>query len=141
MLEYSDKPLVLFLMNGRQLGLNDEKVFLDNICSNMKKGESNKNSFAVNQLDAFKPNPNNDGEECIVKALTSVRNFLNERGIKNANIFPFSQVLLLRKELTMKTKSFCIHYIKGKEYETMRFNEYYYISHLLLSIREKLQKK
>lgn len=38
MLENSDKSLVLFVMNGTQLNVNDEKNFMDYVCDCMAKG-------------------------------------------------------------------------------------------------------
>lgn len=93
MLEDSDKSLVLYVMNARQLGINDDKIFLDYICNIMKKGGKKSRDryiFAVNQMDAFRPTPDNDGEDCIVKSLSDVRIELNNRDVKEANIFPVS---------------------------------------------------
>ena len=145
MLEDSDKSLVLFVMNGRQLGINDEKIFLDFICSNMKKGGKKTRDryiFTVNQLDAYKPNPDDDGEECISNALHSVRTSLNERGILDANIFPVSAGAALEKRIGDEDEEI-LHpfYKKSKKYSAMRFNEYYEYTHLPLSIREKINKE
>ena len=38
MLSDSEKSLVLFVMNGEQLGINDEKILLDYVCKCMKEG-------------------------------------------------------------------------------------------------------
>lgn len=145
MLEDSDKSLVLFVMNGRQLGINDEKVFLDFICSNMKKGGKKSRDryiFAVNQLDAYKPNPDDDGEDCIEKALKSVRASLNERGIVDANIFPVSAGAALEKRINDEDEEI-LHafYKKSKKYSAMRFNEYFEFTHQPLSIRERLNEE
>lgn len=142
MLEDSDKSLVLFVMNGRQLGINDEKVFLDFICSNMKKGGKKTRDryiFAINQLDAYKPNPDDDGEECIDKALNSVRASLNERGIKDANIFPVSAGAALEKRIDDEDEDILYaFYKKSKKYSVMQFNDYYEYTHQPMFIREKL---
>lgn len=145
MLEDSDKSLVLFVMNGRQLGINDEKVFLDFICSNMKKGGKKSRDryiFAVNQLDAYRPNPDDDGEDCIEKALNSVRTSLNERGIVDANIFPVSAGAALEKRIDDEDEEI-LHsfYKKSKKYSAMRFNDYYEFTHQPLSIRERLNEE
>lgn len=143
MLEDSDKSLVLFVMNGRQLGINDEKIFLDFICSNMKKGGKKTRDryiFAVNQLDAFKPNPDDDGEECIQKALDSVRASLNERGIKDANIFPVSAGVALEKRIDDDEEELMRpFYKKSKKYAAMRFNEYKEFTHLPQSVLEQMK--
>ena len=142
MLEDSDKSLVLFVMNGRQLGINDEKVFLDFICSNMKKGGKKSRDryiFAVNQLDAYKPNPDDDGEDCIEKALNSVRVSLSSRGIVDANIFPVSAGAALEKRIDDEDEEILYaFYKKSKKYSAMRFNEYYDFTHLPRSIRDRL---
>lgn len=142
MLEDSDKSLVLFVMNGGQLGINDEKVFLDFICQNMKNGGKKTRDryiFAVNKLDDFSPAEDNDGEGCIRRALNSVRNGLNERGIKEANIFPVSAGAALEKRIDDEEEAI-LHkfYKRTKKYEEMRLNEYYDFSHQPLSVRETL---
>lgn len=143
MLEGSDKSLVLFVMNGRQLGINDEKVFLDFICNNMKKGGKKTRDryiFAINQLDAFKPNPDDDGEDCIEKALSSVRASLNERGITEANIFPVSAGVALEHRIDDEDEELLHPFKKkAKRYPAMRLNEYTKYTHLPSSSVERLK--
>ena len=79
MIADSEKSLVLYVMNGQQLGINDEKIFLDYICQNMKEGGKQGRErfiFAVNKMDSFNPSPKYDGEGCITRALEDVKNGL-----------------------------------------------------------------
>jgi GTPase Era involved in 16S rRNA processing/gas vesicle protein len=142
MLENSDKSLVLFVMNGRQLGINDEKIFLDFICTNMKEGGKKTRDryiFAVNQMDAFKPTDEDDGKDCIRKALTSVLENLNERGINDANIFPVSAGVALEKRIDDEDEELLHPFSKkSRKYSSMRLNDYYEFTHQPLTIREKI---
>lgn len=105
MIADSDKSLVLYVMNGRQLGINDEKIFLDYVCQSMKDGGKQARErfiFAVNQMDAFLPYPENDGPTCITSALNKVKSGLEDRTIYNPNIFPVCSLPALQKRAEMK---------------------------------------
>jgi predicted GTPase/gas vesicle protein len=145
MLENSEKSLVLFVMNGRQLGINDEKIFLDFICDNMKKGGKKTRDryvFAVNQLDAFKPREEDDGIECITSALTNAKKSLNERGIKEANIFPVSAGAALEKRIDDEDEEILNGFRKkAKKFDVMHFNDYYQFSHLPKSVKYDIDKE
>ena len=99
MIADSDKSLVLYVMNGQQLGINDEKIFLDYVCQNMKEGGKQSRDrflFAVNKMDSFRPSPKYDGEGCIKKALDEVKKGLEDRGIYNPNLFPVAALPALQ---------------------------------------------
>lgn len=101
MIADSDKSLVLYVMNGQQLGINDEKILLDYVCQSMKDGGKKARErfiFAVNKMDAFSPDPQDDGPECITKALNNVKAGLEDREIYNPNIFPVCSLPALQKE-------------------------------------------
>ena len=144
MIADSDKSLVLFVMNGQQLGINDEKILLDYICQNMKEGGKQGRErfiFAINKMDSFKPNPKNDGPECIVNALNNVRKGLEERGIFNPNIFPVSALAALEKRTEDDEPMALDNFRRGtNKYEALHFENYYEYSHLPLSVRHKIEE-
>jgi len=87
MISDSDKSLVLYVMNGQQLGINDEKIFLDYVCKSMKDGGKKARErfiFAVNKMDAFSPEPQDDGPKCITNALNNVKSLIrqNEKQVR-----------------------------------------------------------
>lgn len=147
MIADSDKSLVLYVMNGQQLGINDEKIFLDYICKNMKEGGKQSRDrflFAVNKMDSFRPSPKYDGEGCIAKALDDAKKGLEDRGIYNPNLFPVASLPALQ--------------IRGKEddddddaaellgfrsrcskFPEMCFEDYYQYTHLPQIARQKIE--
>ena len=150
MIADSDKSLVLYVMNGQQLGINDEKNFLDYICDNMKRGGKQTREryiFAVNKMDAFKPK--DEGLDCITKALDGVKSSLEERGIVNPNIFPVSAVVALEQR-TEDDEPMALDIFKRgiKKYDALHFEEYYNYNHLphnakrfIDSLKEKFEGK
>jgi len=151
MIANSDKSLVLYVMNGTQLGINDEKAFLDYICQQMTKGGKQSRErfiFAVNKMDSYRPTAKHDGVGCIPRALTDAQNGLEERGILNPNLFPVASLpaLQLREmaheiddeeedmpELEAFKKRSC-------KYEEMQFEKYYNFSNLPQSTRNFLEQ-
>ena len=132
MLENSDKSLVLYVMNGEQLGINDEKTFLDFVCGTMKDGGKQAREryiFAVNKLDAFKPK--DEGLDCIDRALENVKKGLEDREIIYPNIFPVAALpaLQLRSE-DDEAGELSTFVMRSNKYECMHFDNYYNYSHL-----------
>ena len=132
MLENSDKSLVLYVMNGEQLGINDEKTFLDFVCGTMKDGGKQAREryiFAVNKLDAFKPK--DEGLDCIDRALNNVKVGLEDREIIYPNIFPVAALpaLQLRSE-DDEAGELSTFIMRSNKYECMHFDNYYNYSHL-----------
>lgn len=132
MLENSDKSLVLYVMNGEQLGINDEKTFLDFVCETMKDGGKQAREryiFAVNKLDAFKPK--DEGLDCIDRALVNVKKGLEDRKIIYPNIFPVAALpaLQLRTE-DDEAGELSTFVMRSNKYECMHFDNYYNYSHL-----------
>ncbi len=132
MLENSDKSLVLFVMNGEQLSINDEKIFLDFVCGTMKdvgKQARERYIFAVNKLDAYKPK--DEGLDCIDKALNNVKVGLEDREIIYPNIFPVAALpaLQLRSE-DDEAGELSTFVMRSNKYECMHFDNYYNYSHL-----------
>jgi len=132
MIADSDKSLVLYVMNGQQLGINDEKIFLDYVCQIMKEGGKQSRErfiFAVNKMDAFKPK--DEGEDCIERALQSVKICLEDRGIYNPNIFPVTAAAALEKRTADDEPMALDIFRRGtKKYDALHFESYYRYSHL-----------
>ena len=142
MLSDSDKSLVLYVMNGDQLGINDEKIFLDYICSVMKSGGKQARErfiFAVNKMDAFKPKEG--GVERIVPALEGVKSGLEGRGIYNPNIFPVSAIAALEKRIGDEDDSEEFGRFKKyvSKYDVYHFEKYYDLTHLPLLARHVIE--
>ena len=141
MIADSDKSLVLYVMNGQQLGINDEKQFLDYICQKMQEGGKQSRErfiFAVNKMDAFKPK--DEGLDCIEKALSNVRRGLEDRGIKSPNIFPVSACAALELR-TDDDEPMALDTFRrtSKKYDIMHFDNYYQFSNLPQHVRADIQ--
>jgi hypothetical protein len=137
----SEKSLVLFVMNGQQLGINDEKVLLDYICDKMKSGGKQGRErfiFAVNKMDAFKPKY--EGEDCIERALTNVKKGLESRGIYNPNIFPISAGVALELR-TDDDEPRALDFFKRsiQKSKALHFDNYYQFSNLPLPARNRIE--
>lgn len=151
MIANSDKSLVLYVMNGTQLGINDEKEFLDFICQQMTKGGKQSRErfiFAVNKMDSYRPTAKHDGVGCIPRALSEAKDGLEKRGILNPNLFPVASLpaLQLRElanghdeddedvpELTAFQK-------RSKKFEEMQFEKYYNFTNLPQSVHNFLDE-
>ena len=143
MISDSDKSLVLYVMNGQQLGINDEKIFLDYVCQSMKEGGKQARErfiFAVNKMDAFNPNPNKDGIGCIKRALNDVKTGLEDRGIYNPNIFPVCSLPALEKRVADKYDSEELDLYKSRlqKYAELHFDNYYEFSNLPETVRARI---
>lgn len=141
MIADSDKSLVLYVMNGQQLGINDEKLFLDYICQKMQEGGKQSRErfiFAVNKMDSFKPK--DEGLDCIEKALTNVKRGLEDRGIKSPNIFPVSACAALELR-TDDDEPMALDTFRrtSKKYDCMHFDDYYQFSNLPQHVRADIQ--
>ncbi len=141
MIADSDKSLVLYVMNGQQLGINDEKEFLDYICQKMQEGGKQSRErfiFAVNKMDAFKPK--DEGLDCIEKALSNVKRGLEDRGIKSPNIFPVSACAALELR-TDDDEPMALDTFRrtSKKYDIMHFEDYYQFSNLPQHVRADIQ--
>ena len=143
MIDGSDKSLVLYVMNGQQLGINDEKIFLDYVCTSMKKGGKQARErfiFAVNKMDAFNPHPNKDGVGCIKRALNDVKTGLEDRGIYNPNIFPVCSLPALEKRVADEYDSEELDLYKSRlqKYAELHFDNYYEFSNLPETVRARI---
>lgn len=144
MIADSEKSLVLYVMNGEQLGINDEKIFLDYVCQSMKDGGKKARErfiFAINRMDVYNPDPHNDGPDCITKALDNVKLGLEERGIDNPNIFPVCSLPALQKRADIKKHANALRGFVDMcgDYETMHFENYYEYNNLPLAARNRIE--
>ena len=149
MIANSDKSLVLYVMNGQQLGINDEKIFLDYICQNMKEGGKQSRDrflFALNKMDSFRPSAKYDGEGCIAKALDAAKKGLEDRGIYNPNLFPVASLpaLQIRTKDEDEDEDEDAAELDGfrkrsAKYEEMRFENYYDYTHLTQTDRQRIE--
>lgn len=150
MIANSDKSLVLYVMNGQQLGINDEKIFLDYICQNMKEGGKQSRDrflFALNKMDSFNPSAKYDGEGCISKALDAAKKGLEDRGIYNPNLFPVTSLPALqirtKKEDEDEDEDVAELYgfrKRSDKYKEMCFENYYDYTHLTQPDRQRIEK-
>lgn len=93
MLSESSKTLVLYIMNATQLAVNDDCDLLSYVADSMKSGEKTTRDrfiFVVNKLDEFKK-----GEDNVEATINKVRDYLQDRGIENPNIYPASALTAL----------------------------------------------
>ena len=82
-------PLILYILNATQLGINDDKNTLQMISEIVKSGGKQSKDrfiFVVNKMDMFDPEKGED----INNVLKNVRNYLENNGIENPNIYPVS---------------------------------------------------
>lgn len=138
MLENSDKSLVLFVMNGTQLNVNDEKNFMDYVCDCMAKGGKQSREryiFAINKMDNF--NPEDEDPEDALKQAKSV---LEDNRILYPNIFPVSA----QAALEARTHPL-IHNVKDsyanilKNFKGFAFDSYYSYNHLPISVQKQTE--
>ena len=145
MIADSDKSLVLYVMNGQQLGINDEKIFLDYVCQSMKDGGKKARErfiFAVNKMDAFSPDPQDDGPECITKALDNVKAGLEDREIYNPIICPLCCLPALQKRAEMRgTRARALRdFVEMcEEYDVMHYENYYEYNNLPQTVRNRIE--
>ncbi|KRE50631.1 dynamin family protein [Paenibacillus sp. Soil724D2] len=82
------KPLVLYVLNSTQLSTDDDNNLLTIVAEQMKSGGKQSKDrfiFAVNKIDLFDPE-----RETIEDTLNDVKQYLQDKGIENPNIFPVS---------------------------------------------------
>ncbi len=140
MLADSEKSLVLFVMNGEQLGINDEKILLDYVCKCMKDGGKQGRErfiFAVNRMDVFKPK--DEGIDCIQRALSNVKDLLEKRGIYSPNIFPLSSLAAFELRTNDDEPRALDTFRRGvKKYELFHFEDYYNFSNLPQTVKQRI---
>ena len=86
--DQDSKPIVLYVLNGTQLGINDDSHLLSQVAESMKVGGKQSKDrfiFAVNKIDTI-----NSSKESITSILDNVKKYLEKHGIENPNIYPVS---------------------------------------------------
>ncbi|WP_288222358.1 dynamin family protein [uncultured Clostridium sp.] len=107
MLSESSKTVVLYILNATQLGVNDDSNLLNHVADSMRVGGKQSKDrfiFVVNKLDNFK-----QGEDSVSSSIEKVRKYLEDKGIKNPNIYPAAALPALDirtflKEVDLSTK-------------------------------------
>ena len=97
------KPLILYILNGKNLCADDDKNLLNLISKEMSLGGKQSKDrflFVVNKMDAFDP----EKDEPIEDVLGRTRKYLQDNGIDEPNIFPvcaqFAYLLRTQSQLT-----------------------------------------
>lgn len=81
-------PLILYILNATQLGINDDKNLLSLVAKEIKKGGKQAKDrfiFIVNKCDEFDLE-----KESLEKALNNVKDYLTENGIQDPLVYPIS---------------------------------------------------
>ncbi|MDU6682723.1 MAG: dynamin family protein [Enterobacteriaceae bacterium] len=91
-------PLILYVLNASQLGINDDQHLLRLVAQTMMRGGKQSKDrfiFAVNKMDNFDP----ENGENVGAALERIKTYLQNNGIHNPQVYPISANLtrLLRK--------------------------------------------
>ncbi len=100
MLSESSKTLVLYILNATQLAVNDDNNLLSHVAESMKVGGKQSRDrfiFVVNKLDSFR-----EGEDSVSAAIEKVRKYLEDKGIKNPNVYPASALTALDIRTVLK---------------------------------------
>ena len=100
MLSETSKTVVLYILNATQLAVNDDNNLLNHVANSMKVGGKQSKDrfiFVVNKLDEFKKD-----EDSVVNSIEKVRKYLEDKGIKNANIYPASALTALNIRTFLK---------------------------------------
>ena len=139
MLNDSDKSLVLFVMNGGQLMINDDATFLNYVCECMKNGGKQSREryiFAVNKMDDYNPE-----DDDISNVLLDVKKYLEEHGILTPNIFPLSALVALQSRTNPPLHKALDNF---KDYvnvfDEMKFDSYYEFNNLPHSSKKGIER-
>lgn len=100
MLSESSKTLVLYILNATQLAVNDDSDFLNHVADSMRVGGKQSKDrfiFVVNKLDDFK-----QGEDNVESSIEKVRKYLEDKGIRNPNIYPAAALPALEIRTSLK---------------------------------------
>ena len=82
------KPLILYVMNATQLGIKDDNDLLNNVIAKLKNSDKQTRDsflFVINKADSLKPN-----DDKLEKILKNTKDYLEEKGVENPNIFPLA---------------------------------------------------
>jgi len=87
-IENSSNNLILYVLNGTQLGTEDDASLLQYVAEQIKKGGKqvrDRFMFVINKMDQFNPE-----EESIEKAIQAAKDYLAKYGIDDPQLFPCS---------------------------------------------------
>lgn len=91
-------PMILYVLNATQLGINDDKGLLTEISQIMREGGKQSRDrflFILNKADVFDP----EKGENVGKVVENAKQYLRDNGIDNPRVYPVSSqsALLFRK--------------------------------------------
>ncbi|WP_119395062.1 dynamin family protein [Salinibius halmophilus] len=92
-------PLIVYVLNATQLGINDDQQLLRLVADTMEKGGKQSRDrflFVINKMDEFDP----EKGESVEKALENVKAYLEKNGIVDPIMYPVSarMAYLLRRQ-------------------------------------------
>lgn len=82
-------PMILYVLNATQLGINDDKNLLSLVAKTMSEGgkqNSDRFIFVLNKMDCLDPERGDD----VSRILTRARQYLVNQGIIDPQLFPIS---------------------------------------------------
>ncbi|MGL4998131.1 MAG: dynamin family protein [Cetobacterium sp.] len=146
------RPLILYILNYQQLGINDDKNLLEYIGEEIKKSGDLQSSqrfiFVLNRVDSIFENENDDPIE---KTIENIKEYLLTVGIENPIIIPVSAftALLIRggynkenKKLKRIKENKIADFCEAYEEDNLNINNYMNISPSIINkINTKLKKE
>lgn len=99
-IQESTDSIIIYVLNGSQLGTTDDHMLLKDVSEQMKKGGKQLHDrflFVVNKMDQFDPE-----QEEISNVLNHARAYIESFGIENPLIFPCSAETALNIRTTLK---------------------------------------
>ena len=91
LLDKDYKPMVLYVLNATQLGIDDDSNLLNTIAQKMKVGDrqsSDRFIFVLNKADEINPQ-----KEPVPETIEKARKYLGDKKIDNPRLFPCSSML------------------------------------------------
>ena len=101
-LSQSSKALVLYVLNATQLAMNDDASLLSKVADSMKVGGKQSRDrfiFVLNKLDTYI-----NGEDSVQEALNDAKQYLEDKGINDPNIYPVTALRALEIRTVLKDK-------------------------------------
>lgn len=87
-IEDTSHSMILYVLNGTQLEVNDDAYLLDRVTESVQQGGKQAKDrfiFVVNKLDSFEPENKNN-----INTLVKVKSYLKSKDIDDVGIFPIS---------------------------------------------------
>ncbi len=92
--------LILYVLNGEQLGINDDDALLHYVAAQMKKGGKqirDRFLFVINKMDGMNPE-----KEDVAGAIRNAKRYLASQGIEDTQLFPCSAFTALNLRTSLK---------------------------------------